>query len=71
MQRLTFRHTVHMYGRIYTFSLNKVSFAVLDVSSLPLQNCQTSLKVFFTLIDIAILFTCPSVRSPCSGISGV
>jgi len=46
MQRLTFRHTVHMYGRIYTFSLNKVSFAVLDVSSLPLQNCQTSLKVF-------------------------
>jgi len=28
------------------FLFNKVIFAVLDVSSLPLQKCQTSMEVF-------------------------
>jgi len=37
------------------FYLNKVIVAVLDVPFLPLQNCQTSREVFFTLI-FAVLF---------------
>jgi len=37
------------YVRSYLcfFCLNKVIFAVFDVSSLPLQKCQTSMAVFF------------------------
>jgi len=32
---------------LWYFYLNKVIFAVLDVSSLPLQKCQTSVEVFY------------------------
>jgi len=49
MQRLTFRHRAHKVV-FMLFYLNKVIFAVLDVSSLPLQKFQTSMEVFFTLI---------------------
>jgi len=54
MQRLTFLHRTH-YVRSYLcfFYLNKVLFvvfAVLDVSSIPLQKGETYVEVFFTLI---------------------
>ena len=41
------------YVRSYLcfFYLNKVIFAVLDVPSLPLRECYTSMEVFFTLIS--------------------
>jgi len=45
MQRLTFRHRAHKVV-FMLFYLNKVIFAVLDVSSLPLQKFQTSMEVF-------------------------
>ena len=44
-----------MSGRIYAFLyLNKVIFVVLDVLSLPLQKCQTSMEIFFTLIFVVL-----------------
>jgi len=48
MQRLTlnFWHRAHVRSYLCFFYLNKVFFAVLDVSSLPLQKCQTSVEVF-------------------------
>ena len=35
------------------FYLSKVIFAVLDVSFLPIQKCQTLVEVFFSLILLA------------------
>jgi len=34
----------------FLFYFNQVIFAVLDVSPLYLQKCQTSMEVFFTLM---------------------
>ena len=50
-----------MYGRVCD---NKVIFAVLDVSSLPLQICQTSMEVFFTLIFAVLLVGTTFITRP-------
>jgi len=52
MQRLTFRHRAHKVV-FMLFYLNKVIFAVLDVSSLPLQKFQTSMEVFFYINSLS------------------
>ena len=59
MQRLTFRHRAHVRSYLCFFYLNKVIFAVLDVSSLPLQKCQTSMEVFVTIITLILVHRPP------------
>jgi len=46
------------------FLSEQSNFAVLDVSSLPLQKCPTSVEVFFTLIFAVILVGTNFIREP-------